>query len=88
MESCLIIQLTKIHEPDNMATQRDIFSIIAEDRKAPNEEISQLISEKYNVIVDDKELINQKKMFNNRYSRGKKRKSLSVIIGETYFLYK
>lgn len=75
------IQLLFTHIPVNMTTQQDIFSIIAEDRRAPDEVLSQLVSEKYNVTVDHEELAKQKKLFNIRFDRGKKRRlSLTDVV--------
>ena len=59
----------------NMATEKDVFSIIAADRNSPRSVLAQLISDKYHVEADLDDVQRLKVKFNNRYSRSKNKKS-------------
>ena len=63
-----------------MATEKDVFSIIAADRNSPRSVLAQLISDKYHVEADLDDVQRLKVKFNNRYSRYQKTRNLPSMM--------
>ena len=62
----------------NMATEKDVFSIIAADRNSPRSVLAQLISDKYHVEANEADIDDVQRLkvkFNSRYTRSKNKKS-------------
>ena len=65
----------------HMATEKDVFSVIAPVRNSPQTVLAQLVSDKYGVEVDVDEMARLKSKFNKSFNRGKRsRQTLSDVV--------